>query len=318
MLAIDLLGNEVQELYKNDAIKQLSLKLKSKQGKSDLTVSNDLKGSCKKGDQTWSSKAVLKTEGHVAGSEVELTVNTKECGVKYAWEPEQLNHDKTSGSIEVELKHGNDSSLEASATLMAGGYDVAGAVPYSTLGINIKKDAPSGGPKCPFGYTLTWSEAFRFQDFHLGFESVFDDIKEGRKWAYIKSTYAFLAYTGAQNAFFRTACLDKIVSVGTWGKHEKIAYAAEVTANLNKDYKKGLSETMPINIRLASTMPLSHGMKLHNILNVGAAVTLKKTIDIPMRDHLKMKVQAECDLKKVIQEPATALSGLGVTWEYKL
>ena len=34
MFVIDLLGNEVQELYKSDAIKQLSLKLKSKQGKS--------------------------------------------------------------------------------------------------------------------------------------------------------------------------------------------------------------------------------------------------------------------------------------------
>lgn len=284
-----------------------------------MTVSNDLKGSCKKGDQTWSSKAVLKTEGHVAGSELELTVNNKETGVKYAWEPEAINHDKTSGSVELEFKHGNDSSLEAGATLMAGGYDIAGAVPYSTLGINIKKDAPSGGT-CPFGYTLTWSEAVRFQDFHIGFESVFDDIKakEGRKWAYIKSTYAFLAYTGAQNAFFRTACLDKIVSVGTWGKHEKIAYAAEVTANLNKDYKKGLTETMPINIRLACTTPLSHGIKMHSIMNVGAAVTQKETIDIPMRDHLKMKVQAEYDWKKVIQEPATAVSGLGVTWEYKL
>ena len=34
MSAIGLMGNEVQELYKNDAIKQLSLKLKAKQGKS--------------------------------------------------------------------------------------------------------------------------------------------------------------------------------------------------------------------------------------------------------------------------------------------
>ena len=34
MLVIDLLGNEVQDLYKNDAIKQFCMKFKSKQGKS--------------------------------------------------------------------------------------------------------------------------------------------------------------------------------------------------------------------------------------------------------------------------------------------
>lgn len=200
---------------------------------------------------------------------------------------------------------------------MAGGYDVAGAVPYSSLGVNLKRGAPSGG-KCPFGYNLTWSEAFRFQDAHLGFEAVFDDITKDRKWNYLKSTYAFLAYTGAQNAFFRTACLDKIVSVGTWGKHEKVDYAAEITANLNKEYKNGWSETLPINARAAWKMPLSHGIMWHGIMSVGAALTQKDTLDIPMRDHLKMKVQAEYNWKQLFMEPAVALKGVGVTWEYKL
>lgn len=200
---------------------------------------------------------------------------------------------------------------------MAGGYNVGGAVLFSTLGFNLKKGAPSGG-KCPFGYQLSWSQVWRMDDLHLGYMSTFDDIKADRKYPYIESAHAFAAYTGAQNAFFRSACLDRIVSIGTWGAWEKNKYAAEAIMNLNKGYKDGLSESLPVNLRLALSMPLSHGMKCTAVTNVGSTVSVKKTVDVPLRDHLKMKIQAECDMKKLVQEPAVALTGLGATFEYKL
>jgi len=282
-----------------------------------LSISNDLKGSIKKGDHTWSSKAVLKTEGHAPGSEMELTVNAKEVAVKYGWEPEQLNHDKTVGGVELEFKHGADSSIEANATLMAGGYNVGGAIPFSSLGFNLKRGAPSGG-KCPFGYQLSWSQLWRYDDFMLGYSSTFDDIKADRKYPYIESAHAFAAYTGAQNAFFRSACLDRVVSVGTWGSIDKTNYAAEAILNLNKGYKDGLSETLPVNLRLACSMPLSHGMKATCLTNLGSTALYRQTLEVPLRDHLKMKVQGECDVKKLVQEPAVALPSFGATFEYKL
>lgn len=260
---------------------------------------------------------MLKTEGFNDGDQVEYTVNTKEIVAKYTTEPPALNHDSTSGSVEVELKHGNDSSMECNGTLSVGGYDVAGMVPYSTLGWELKRGAPSGG-KCPFGYKLTWSEAMKYQDFHLGFESVFDDIKEGRKWAYINSAYAFLAYTGAQNAYFRSACLNKIIALGTWGKHNGIDYAVEAQVNLNKDYKGGVSETMPVTIKAAQKWKIQN-VGIHAITTMaGGAVTQKDTLSVPLGKATSAKVQCQYDVKQLFTAPGSAVSGLGLTIEYKL
>lgn len=86
--------------------------------------------------------------------------------------------------------------------------------------MNLKRGAPSGADgkgKCPFGYKLVWGENFRYDDVQVGFSATFDDVKEGRKWPYIAKADALIAYTGAHGQFFfRSACLQRIVSAGNW------------------------------------------------------------------------------------------------------
>ena len=90
-----------------------------------------------KKDHTWSQKAVLKTEGVNDGDAVEYTVNTKEIAVKYNHAPEVLNHDNTTGDVEVVTAAGDNVTFVG----VAGGtflpVQVLQVVATSTTATNI-------------------------------------------------------------------------------------------------------------------------------------------------------------------------------------
>ena len=225
-----------------------------------LKVSNDLKGSLKDKNHTFAQKAELKTEGHEPGSEATLKGNAKEFEINYEWSPKELQPSVGQATVELQFKHGNDSSLEAECEVCAGGYDLGGLVPWSTLQLKMKRDAPKDG-NCPMDLSVKWSETFKVDEWYVGWENTFDRNAD-RKYPYIKEAFALLAHKGQfGNFYMRTNCLENLIALGAWHKVDSSSrVAGEAIYDIKGNYKP--------NLRIGYEKVFDNKVKSHTVLNL--------------------------------------------------
>ena len=288
-------------------------------------MSNDLKGTLKNKDHTFSQKAELQTEGHEPGSQLTLKGNAKEFELGYEWAPKELQPSVGQAGLEFQLKHGNDQSLETELELKAGGYDLGGVIPWSSLQVKAMRGnaASAVDGKQPWTFESKWTESFKYDDWFVGFKCNIDAetaTNADRKYPYLKSAYALIAHQGALGNFWmRSMCLENHVAFGASHKlDDGTQVTAEVVGNIKNKLADVMHPSLPLHLRFAIQKTLSNKVKYHNITNVGVDITSKDKLEFPLKDNLKATVTCHSDVKQMFSSPFDSIKGFGLTVDYKL
>lgn len=183
-------------------MKPLSLKIKAKSGASELKVACDVKA---KG--ALAQKAELKFPGKDPEHSVTVKANDKEQEICCSLAPKQLLKGDGKTDLDFTLKHEKD-SVSFETNLAAGGYNLAGLFPYSSVNITANMAKADKKVECE----AKWSENFKYDKFHVGFENEFDQVTatgEGRKYKYLKEANALLGYESPVGLIWsRIACFN--------------------------------------------------------------------------------------------------------------
>ena len=109
-----------------------------------------------------------------------MKANAKDQEVKCSLAPKQLLNGDGKTDLEFALKNITEKGkegVEFTAAVRAGGYNIAGINPYSSLDFTGAWNKADGAKS----FEAIWSENFKYDAFHLGFENEFDDVKDVSK-----------------------------------------------------------------------------------------------------------------------------------------
>lgn len=133
-----------------------------------------MKGSIDKKNHSLVQKADLKFPGSQDdGHEVSVSAKAEDQEITCALAPKKLLSGEGKTEFEFGLKNitkAGEEGVEVSANCMAGGYNIAGVYPYSALNFSATRAKADGEVECE----MIWSENFKFDKFHVGFENEFD------------------------------------------------------------------------------------------------------------------------------------------------
>ena len=237
-----MMDYDVEDPFKQDALKELSLKVKSALGKK-TTMANAAEMVSGKTAGTWDMKQ--KTElKHTPCSHMDMsvTVANKDITLKASVRPDQINGDGMDGSFQVEAKCAPaKNAWEAKAEFKVGGFELGPIKPWTEIEVETNEAKE---------HKVSLAQNYCYEgNAHVAWKSVVD-VKSKT----LSECYGLLSYNHNNHGsmWFRSNCMKNFVGLGV---HDKINEDLDVAAEAQWDFKKSRKGMFgqPLFLRMGAT-----------------------------------------------------------------